>query len=438
MNKPIVIAAVVAAISLSGVLVANSNTENINTEKQDHQETSHNDQAHKHDEKTEKVLNQDDHHEGEGEGKGDHKEGDEHGQGEEASTAEAELSPAQLKQAGIETITIEQQSLSQQIAAPAEIMLNQYKTSHVTAKVTSQVVSRFVHLGEQVKKGQKLAVLKAITTPELAANMIAMADLEAGLAAANGELQAATAEWKRLKSIGKDLISKKRVDDAKIAHDQAVAAVRVYKNSQKKMQGLLSTGLSRHSTITITAPQDGTIISDKFVNGQVMEARDVLFEISDLSHLWVEARIKPNAIQSIQKGSNVVIQIEQQTLPAKVINIGRILDEATKTLAVRIELNEATRSLFPGQFVQAKINSRERYTGISVPSQAVLRSPDGDWMVLVEAAQGRFEPKEVEVKQNLGEKIVIAGIEEGKKIVSKGAFFVQSEIAKGGFEIHNH
>jgi hypothetical protein len=68
----------------------------------------------------------------------------------------------------------------------------------------------------------------------------------------------------------------------------------------------------------------------------------------------------------------------------------------------------------------------------------VLRAADGDWQVFVEAAPGRFEPKEVDIVNTFGKKIVISGIEPGSRVVSEGAFFVQSEIAKSGFEVHNH
>jgi hypothetical protein len=75
---------------------------------------------------------------------------------------------------------------------------------------------------------------------------------------------------------------------------------------------------------------------------------------------------------------------------------------------------------------------------ITVPAEAVLRSADGDWVVFVEEALGRFTPKEIEIVENLGNKVIIKGIDSGITIVSKGAFFVQSELAKSGFEIHNH
>ena len=362
---------------------------------------------------------------------------DKHNDHNEQKT-DVKLSPAQLKQAGIETITIQSQSLSQKITAPAEILLNQYKTAYVSSKIAAQVKKRLVKLGDKVKKGQKLVILQAVTTPELAANMIAIADLEAGLATAKGELSIAAAEWKRIKAIGTDLISAKRIDEAKITRNQAAAQVRAYQQSQQKMQGLLSAGMSPNRLITITAPQAGTVIKDNFVLGQVIDSSDILFEISDLSHLWVEARLKPNQVNNIQKNSRVNITVDQHHLDGKIINIGQLLDEETKTLAVRIELSKASPFLYPGQFVQARINSRESHTGIAVPNQAVLRSADGDWMVLVQSAQGHFEPKEIEVQQKLGDKTVITGIAIGSKIVSKGAFFVQSEIAKSGFAVHNH
>ncbi|HEB83230.1 MAG TPA: efflux RND transporter periplasmic adaptor subunit, partial [Gammaproteobacteria bacterium] len=60
------------------------------------------------------------------------------------------------------------------------------------------------------------------------------------------------------------------------------------------------------------------------------------------------------------------------------------------------------------------------------------------WMIFVEHEPGEFEPKEVELLRTVGDVSVIDGIEEGTRVVTKGAFFVQSELAKSGFEVHNH
>ncbi|MEA2094447.1 MAG: efflux RND transporter periplasmic adaptor subunit, partial [Pseudomonadota bacterium] len=64
--------------------------------------------------------------------------------------------------------------------------------------------------------------------------------------------------------------------------------------------------------------------------------------------------------------------------------------------------------------------------------------PDGDWQVFVEHDPGEFEPREVEVIRTTAELTVIGGLEPGTRVVTRGAFFLQSELAKSGFEIHNH
>ena len=73
-----------------------------------------------------------------------------------------------------------------------------------------------------------------------------------------------------------------------------------------------------------------------------------------------------------------------------------------------------------------------------MPGEAVLRSPDGDWMVFVEHEAGEYQPVEVEVLRTTKGMAVISGVEPGTRVVTQGAFFLQSELAQAGFEIHNH
>ena len=114
------------------------------------------------------------------------------------------------------------------------------------------------------------------------------------------------------------------------------------------------------------------------------------------------------------------------------------LDENTRTLGVRIEFSNQNDELHPGVFVKAKISSNNTARALAVPVNAVLRSPDGDWMVFTEHEAGEFEPQEVELVRTVGDVSVIEGLEVGTRVVTQGAFFVQSELAKSGFEIHNH
>ena len=68
----------------------------------------------------------------------------------------------------------------------------------------------------------------------------------------------------------------------------------------------------------------------------------------------------------------------------------------------------------------------------------MIRSTDGDWTVFVEEHPGEFKTVEVVLGRSFGNFREISGVESGTRIVTKGAFFVASEIAKGGFDPHNH
>ncbi|MCO6411331.1 MAG: efflux RND transporter periplasmic adaptor subunit, partial [Thiogranum sp.] len=163
-----------------------------------------------------------------------------------------------------------------------------------------------------------------------------------------------------------------------------------------------------------------------------------LFVITDESALWVDARLTPEDAVNVRVGSPARIKVKENWLDAEVIQAQHALDEATRTLSVRLQVANPNDQLHPGQFVSVEIESAENKAGISVPVTAVLRSPDGDWQVFIEEAPGRYAPKEVDVQRTVGERMVVEGLDDGERIVSKGAFFIQSEIAKGGFDIHNH
>ena len=94
--------------------------------------------------------------------------------------------------------------------------------------------------------------------------------------------------------------------------------------------------------------------------------------------------------------------------------------------------------LHPGQFAEVYFRFLTKMPVMAVSESALMRGPDGDWMVFVEDHPGEFLPVEVELGRALGGLREITGVEPGSRVVSEGAFFVASQIAKGGFDPHNH
>jgi RND family efflux transporter MFP subunit len=366
-------------------------------------------------------------HEEAGHDDGGHNDGDkdEHGHGDhdEEAASDAELNDKQRSMAGIETMMVKHQALGAAISAPGEVVLNAYRTIKVTPRISAQVIQRHVRLGSSVTQGKSLVTLSSVEMAE-----------------AQGLLLENKVELRRVKKLGRKVVSEKRFTTAQIAYQQAYAKVRAYGMTPAQIDALLKTGDARKATgqFVLVASQSGTIISDKFIVGEIIEPGRILFEISDESTLWVEARLSPKDVHDIQLGATARVKIDNRWLTGKVIQARHTLDEATRTLGVHIEIANPDDALHPGQFVSVLIEGKDKRQGIIVPLAAVMRAADGDWQVFMETSPGRFEPKEVEVLQTVGDQMLIDGIAEGTTIVSKGAFFVQSEIAKGGFEVHNH
>jgi len=161
--------------------------------------------------------------------------------------------------------------------------------------------------------------------------------------------------------------------------------------------------------------------------------------VADESVMWVEAKLTPNDAMLIKAGNHARVIIGKYNLPAKVSQLNHALDEVTRTLAVRLEVNNPNDLLHPGMFVNTRIQSSNTRRALVLPEAAVLRSPDGDWQVMLEQDEaGEFKPQEVELIQLIEGNAVIEGLKAGSRVAVQGAFFVMSELAKAGFEVHNH
>lgn len=346
-----------------------------------------------------------------------------HGEVNKHADEGVSLTEAQRRTVGIETMEVRQRAVRTPISAPGEVVLNAYRTTKVTPRISAQVTGRLARLGDRVKEGQPLVKLSSVE-----------------MAAAQGVLVEADIEWKRVEKLGRQLASEKRYFAAQLALQQARARVQAYGMTAAQIDALLKTGDVSQATgeFKLIAPQNGTVIADDFIVGDLLEAGRVLFTITDESVLWVEARPSAEEAHQVTPGSAAVIEAGDLSLNGNVVQISHSLDESTRTLAVRIEVPNADDRLHPGQFVAAMLEGRESIQAMVINTEAVLRSPDGDWQVFVETAPGRYQAKEVNVVRSTREGMIVKGLPEGLRIVSRGAFFIQSEIAKSGFDAHNH
>jgi len=334
------------------------------------------------------------------------------------------LTQAQRSAAGIVTEALALRSIPMEIEAPGEIRLNAYATSRVTPRIEAQVGERHARLGDSVSEGQALATLSSVS-----------------MAAAQGELLVAAQEWQRVKAMGENVVSGRRYQEARIAFQQARAKLLAYGMSAGQVEHFVENNdISRaNGEFTLLSKQKGTVIRDDFISGQMLEPGQVLFDITDESRLWVEARVPPETASQLDIGGTARVVMGRESNRATIIQLYHALDESTRTLAVRLEVANPDDRLHPGQFASVYLQTAATaQSALALPLDAVVRSADGDWQVFVEAEPGEFAAQEIQVLRQLSDLAVIAGIEAGTQVVTQGAFFVQSELAKSGFDVHNH
>ncbi|MGD8594711.1 MAG: efflux RND transporter periplasmic adaptor subunit, partial [Gammaproteobacteria bacterium] len=229
-------------------------------------------------------------------------------------------------------------------------------------------------------------------------------------------------------------------EEAQVAYRLAYAKVLAYGMTKPQIEKLLKNSDPSDATgsFELLATQDGIIISDDFILGEVIEPGRVLFDITDETLLWVEARLPPQQAKDVEVGATAKVFVDDIVLEGQVIQAHHRIDESTRTFPVRVAVANDEEKLHPGMFVDVRIHSRLKTPVLAIEQTAVLRNPDGDWVVYVELEPGVYRSQEIEVLRLVDGYAPVSGIAPGTRVVTKGSFFIHSEAAKSGFDVHQH
>ena len=267
------------------------------------------------------------------------------------------------------------------------------RTIHVTSLGSGRVVDLRARLGDAVKKGQ---VLLRISSPDLAA---AMADYQK--AQADELLSRKALERAQLLSshgalAEKDLqLAQDTEDKAKIDLQAAAQHVRILGGDPAQPD----------SVIELRAPVAGTIVEQNVSGFEGVKSLDNtpnLFTIADLSTVWIVCDVYENDLGIVRMGDAAEVRLNaypEKVFHGAVQDISRVLDAATRSAKVRVVLRNADGSLRPGMFAVATFRSRRSRPRLVIPSTAIMRLQDKDW-VFEKEGDRRFRRIEV---HSLGE-----------------------------------
>ncbi len=342
----------------------------------------------------------------------------------EAEEGLVELSPESIRLAGIETRILEPTGLKRFISAPGEVALDQYASADISPLVDAVIIERHAQLGDSVVAGQTLVTLASID-----------------VATAQGELTLAASEWRRVRKLGRTAVGARRFTVAEVAYQQARLKLRAYGLDQQQIEAAASPQRKRTlGQFTLNAPLAGTVLLDDFRPGQRVEAGHSLFLIADESRVWIEAHLSPLQAREIQVSAHARVNMGGHWHDGKVIQKHHLLDKKTRTVPLRIAVEPGGEHHHAGEFVQVEIavTTNHQTPSLFVPESALMQNNEGQWTIFIEVKAGHFQQHVIKRGQAQGQQVPISGIPAGLSVVTNGAFFLAAELAKSGFDIHNH
>jgi len=226
-----------------------------------------------------------------------------------------------------------------------------------------------------------------------------------------------------------------------VAYQQARLKLSAYGLDEQQIEAISRRKLiGSLGQFALNAPVAGTVLRDDFRLGQRIEAGQSLFLIADESQIWVEAHLSPRQAQHIQIDGAARINMGGHWHDGVVIQKHHLLDEQTRTVPVRIGVALDNEHHHPGEFVQVEMalaGGRNPPT-LAVPESALMQDDAGNWTVFVEFKADHFKQTPIKRESARAGLVPISGLAEGTVVATEGAFFLAAELAKSGFDIHNH
>ena len=357
---------------------------------------------------------------------GGHAEGKEEGHADDKPGL-IKLTAQQIQGAGIVTARAAAASVDTAVILPGEVHFNEDRTAHVVPRVAGVVESVSASLGQDIKKGQTLAVIASMELAELRSTALA----------ADKRLGFARVTYEREKKLWEDKIS---------AQQDYLQAEQQYREAQIEAQSARSklTALGAGSSsgalnqYVLRAPFNGVVVEKHLAQGEAVKEDTNAFVLSDLSKVWVQIVVSPKDLETSRVGQSVTIRSSSggDSVAGKVSYVGNLLGEQTRTATARVVIDNPGLAWRPGLFVNVSVVRGKKDAAVTVQADAV-QTIEGKPVVFVKAAEG-FRAQPVTIGAGDGKIVeIVQGLRAGAEYVATGSFVVKAEQGKGSAE-HEH
>ncbi|MDD2918570.1 efflux RND transporter periplasmic adaptor subunit [Rhodoferax sp.] len=327
---------------------------------------------------------------------------------EDAPANQVKISTDKVQKLGVRTEAAQLRSLDKLVRASGRIEPDERRVYAISPKFEGYVERLHVNVtGQAVGKGQALF---EVYSPELVSAQREYAIAVQGVGSLKDAGGQAQAGMQQLAAA-------------------SLARLRNWDISEAQIKALTETGTTTR-TLTFRSPVSGIVMDKKALQGMRFMPGEALYQIADLSAVWVLADVFEQDIGLVKNGAKATVSINaypDKAFSGRVTYVYPTLNPATRTVPVRVELANPGGLLKPGMFAQVELPVASKGQVVTVPVSAVIDSGTRQ-VVLVEKAAGRFEPREVRLGARSDTYIeVLDGVADGEPVVVAANFLIDAE-----------
>jgi Cu(I)/Ag(I) efflux system membrane fusion protein len=328
--------------------------------------------------------------------------------------AAVDLTPERIQLIGMRTAVVKREDLGGELRTVGVIAANERGLAQINTRFAGWIQKLLVsETGEHVRRGQALATIYSPDVLRAQQELLVARGWNSGSAG-----EAKPGHDGDSFTAGMDASARRRLELLGI--------------SGQEIDEVLRTGKAVDA-IGIRSPVDGYVVAKSAVVGVAVQPGTVLFEVADLSQVWVNVEIYEQDISRIHVGQKARLELTSfpgEMHTGKVQFIYPVLDSGSRTLRVRLEFkNKTDRNgprLRPGMYGTVYLDL-PRTTGLTAPAEAIVDTGETHYLFVAKEG-GHFEPRMVKVGPRLKDRVeVLSGVSEGETVVTTGNFLVDSE-----------
>ncbi|WP_224997712.1 efflux RND transporter periplasmic adaptor subunit [Cesiribacter sp. SM1] len=322
------------------------------------------------------------------------------------------LSP-ELKQK-ISTQTAQLAGITESRRLSGKVEYNPDRVVNYVSLVGGVVTNTYFSLGDKVEKGQVLAEIRSAE----------LSSLESERKRLTGQLGVAARNVESVQSMYEDDIASERsLLEARSEQSTLEAEL----NKVRDNLALYSAS-SERGVFQIKAPVEGFVVSKQISAGmQIAAEGDALFTISNLDEVWVTANIYAADLPYVQEGMEVQLQTTaygNETFSGKIQGISQVFSEEERVLKARIVMENTSRKLKPGMFVNVVVKKQAAEEAVLVPQKAIIFNSNRNYVVIYQD-DCNLRLQEVAVLSKDEDKVYLsAGLQPGSTIVTQNQLLV--------------